>query len=146
MSNTTASHCEWVDGKVELMSPVSRLHQNIDIFLLMLMNLYVVKHNLGLVFNQTFMMRLPSKRYGREPDIMFIAKEREHLIHDNYVEGGGDLVIEIVSPDSVERDHVTKLREYEAGAIPEYWIIDGWKKELWFYQLDEMGTLSASRT
>ncbi len=132
-------HCEWVDGKVELMSPVSRLHQEINGFLLVLMNLYVVEHDLGTVYNQTFMMRLPSRRSGREPDILFVSKEREHLIRDNFFDGAGDFVVEIISPESVERDRVTKLNEYEAAGIGEYWIIDGWKKEILFYQLGENG-------
>lgn len=132
-------HCEWVDGKVELMSPVSNLHQKIDVFLLTLINFYVVKHDLGTVYNQTFPMRLPSRRSGREPDILFVAKNREHLIHDTFVDGAGDFVVEIISPESVERDRFTKFAEYEAAGIGEYWIIDGWKKEILFYQLDETG-------
>lgn len=131
--------CEWVDGKVELMSPVSNLHQKIDVFLLTLINFYVVKHDLGTVYNQTFLMRLPSRRSGREPDILFVAKVREHLIRDNFFDGAGDFVVEIISPESVERDRFTKFAEYEAAGIGEYWIIDGWKKEILFYQLDETG-------
>jgi Uma2 family endonuclease len=32
--------------------------------------------------------------------------------------------VEIVSPDSVDRDYEGKHRRYEAGGVMEYWIID----------------------
>src|SRR5262245_16252403 len=34
------------------------------------------------------------------------------------------LVVEIVSPGSEALDEVTKLREYAAAAIPQYWVVD----------------------
>ena len=34
-----------------------------------------------------------------------------------------DLVVEIVSPDDVERDTVIKRADYAAAGIPEYWIV-----------------------
>jgi Uma2 family endonuclease len=40
------------------------------------------------------------------------------------VEGPADLAIEIVSPDSVERDYYLKRELYEEYGIQEYWIID----------------------
>lgn len=38
--------------------------------------------------------------------------------------GGADLVIELVSDDSVGRDRVAKLAEYEAAGVAEYWLFD----------------------
>lgn len=132
-------HCEWVDGKVIEMSPVSRLHQDIGGFLFSLMKFYAAKHDLGQVYDQTFLIRLPSRRAGREPDVMFVSKAKENRLRETYSDGAADMIVEIVSPDSIERDHVTKLQEYEDAGIPEYWIIDGWTKEIWFYQLDDTG-------
>jgi Uma2 family endonuclease len=34
------------------------------------------------------------------------------------------LVVEIVSPGSEALDEVTKLREYAAAGIPQYWVVD----------------------
>lgn len=33
-------------------------------------------------------------------------------------------VVEVVSPDSRERDYHVKARGYAAAGIPEYWIVD----------------------
>jgi Uma2 family endonuclease len=46
-------------------------------------------------------------------------------------------VVEIVSPESSQRDRETKLSEYEMGGVPEYWIIDPERNEALFYQLTE---------
>ena len=81
-------------------------------------------------------MRLSQQRRGREPDILFVSKAREHLIEKNFLDGAADLAIEIVSPESVERDNVTKFVEYEAAGIREYWVIDYEEKRAVFYQLD----------
>jgi Uma2 family endonuclease len=37
---------------------------------------------------------------------------------------GADLVVEIVSPDNVERDTVIKRADYAEAGIPEYWIVN----------------------
>jgi Uma2 family endonuclease len=37
---------------------------------------------------------------------------------------GADLVVEIVSPDDVERDIVIKRADYAEAGIPEYWIVN----------------------
>jgi Uma2 family endonuclease len=37
---------------------------------------------------------------------------------------GADLVVEIVSPDNVERDTVIKRADYAQAGIPEYWIVN----------------------
>lgn len=40
------------------------------------------------------------------------------------LEGPADLVVEIVSRDSVARDYDDKFSEYEEAGVQEYWIID----------------------
>ena len=40
------------------------------------------------------------------------------------LDGPADLVIELVSDDSVERDRKEKLEEYAAAGVSEYWAID----------------------
>ncbi|MBI4586646.1 MAG: Uma2 family endonuclease, partial [Planctomycetes bacterium] len=49
------------------------------------------------------------------------------------------LAVEVVSPDSRERDRVEKFCEYERGGVREYWLIDPEEKRADFYQLGEDG-------
>ena len=74
-----------------------------------------------------------------EPDILFVANENRDRLHRGGVEGPPDLAIEIVSPESVERDYHKKRRQYEHFKIPEYWIIDEHERKVTLLRLDSRG-------
>lgn len=117
-------HAEWVDGEVVLMSPASERHAEITAFLAAALRGYVKRKELGgRVFHAPFQVRLGS-RSGREPDVLYVAKENMGRFRRTYVDGPVDLAIEVVSPDSGERDRVVKFREYQQAGVREYWIID----------------------
>jgi Uma2 family endonuclease len=62
-----------------------------------------------------------------------------------YLDGLADLVVEVVSvPESVERDRKVKFGEYQAGGVPEHWILDSESQQADFYQLDEQGAYQAA--
>jgi Uma2 family endonuclease len=125
---------EWVDGKVFLMTSPSLRHQLLSMFLGSLLNFYVTSQDLG-IFVAPFQMRLTQPNRGREPDLLFISTQNAARLRNNYLNGPADLVVEIVSPDSIRRDREEKLSEYEAAGVPEYWIIDPEREEALFYQL-----------
>ncbi len=114
---------EWVDGEVFELSPENLDYQGVAGFLHPLLYEFVEHHGLGRVF-LNYLMRTGPQMPARAPDIMFVAKANEHRIRRNYVEGAADLAVEIVSPDSANRDRKVKRREYEEGGVPEYWLID----------------------
>jgi len=125
---------EWVDGEVVMYSPASRRHQGIAGFLTSVMRSFVEQHNLGVVLNAPFQMKL---EHGREPDLLFVASEHLARLKETYLDGPADLVVEIISPESVARDRGEKFYEYEAGGVQEYWLIDPSRQMAEFYQLDE---------
>ncbi|MBA2503402.1 MAG: Uma2 family endonuclease [Pyrinomonadaceae bacterium] len=133
--NSEATMAEWVDGEVIVMSPVSTRHQIISGFLFTILNLFVEKHGLGIMLSAPVVIRLPNKRRGREPDLFFVAKDRAQLIKKNYLDGAADIVVEIISPESIERDRVEKFAEYEAAGVREYWLIDPDREQAEFYVL-----------
>lgn len=61
---------------------------------------------------------------GREPDLLFLARENLDRLKAPYLEGPADLAVEIVSSESRLRDRGEKLAEYEAGGVREDWILD----------------------
>ena len=73
--------------------------------------------------------------YGAEPDILFIAKAHEDRLRKTFLDGPADLVVEVISPDSMERDRIKKYNDYEAAGIPEYWLIDPERESAEFYRL-----------
>ena len=55
------------------------------------------------------------------------------------VEGGPDLLVEIVSDSSVKKDTERLPAAYFAAGVREYWLIDARGKEL-FFQIQHRGT------
>jgi Uma2 family endonuclease len=130
---------EWVDGEVELMSPVSVQHDSVHVFLVAVLHAYVSTRRLGEIHSEPFQMKTGSDLPGRSPDILFVSNEHLHRLRSTHLDGPADLVVEIVSAESAERDRVQKFAEYERGGVREYWLIDPDKRQAEFYQLGEDG-------
>ena len=129
---------EWVDGDVQMVSPASRRHADLATFLLTVMRYWSDVSDLGVVFGTPFQMRLPEPlRRGREPDILFIRAAHVGRIRTTYLDGPADLVVEIISPESVGRDRGEKFVEYEQAGVEEYWLIDPDREQAEFYQLGQ---------
>ena len=125
---------EWVDGEIVQLSPAAADHQHLLVFLVRLIGQYVEARQLGVVLVAPFLMRLATRPSGREPDLLFVAREHADRIQGTYLDGPADLVVEIMSPESEERDRGAKFVEYEAGGVPEYWLLDPVRQEAYFYQ------------
>ena len=132
-------HAEWINGEVIVHMPPKNFHQVIVEFLERLLALFVEAHGLGLVRIAPFEMRLQVGGESYEPDISVLRRENLSRLTEERLEGPADLVIEVVSRGSVGHDRDTKFRDYEAGGISEYWIIDSRpnRQRADFYRLDE---------
>jgi Uma2 family endonuclease len=128
---------EWEDGEVIFLSPASYRHQSISRFLTMLIGSFLEERDMGEVLTAPFSMWLPVSKRVREPDILVVLKENLDRIKKNFLDGPADLVIEIVSEDSVLRDRGTKFAEYELDGVKEYWLIDPDKERADFFVLGE---------
>jgi Uma2 family endonuclease len=136
---------EWVDGQVIMTSPASEPHQSIADFFLTILNLYVHRRKLGRVISAPFQMRLNATRSGREPDLIFIARENLGKLKHTYLDGPADLAIEVVSPESKLRDRGAKLAEYEMAGVREYWILDPDERRTDYYTLAADGRYERKR-
>jgi Uma2 family endonuclease len=130
---------EWVDGEIILLSPASTRHQDISDFLVAILRTFVEARRLGRILSAPFQMKTGPELPGREPDIIFVSRENLERLKESHLEGPADLVIEIISPESLERDKGEKFEEYEEGGVREYWLIDPDRKEAEFYILGEEG-------
>ncbi len=72
-----------------------------------------------------------------QPDILFISKERLHIIGEKNIQGAPDLAIEILSEYSVYRDVVQKKRLYAKFGVKEYWVVIPEEKEIEVYTLKD---------
>lgn len=69
-----------------------------------------------------------------QPDLLFVAREREHLLSggDN-IRGAPDLVIEILSPATADRDRGYKRALYARHGVAEYWLVDPAARTIWIH-------------
>lgn len=115
-------HAEWVDGEVIVQMPAGTLHQALVGFLFGLVSAYVRFYQLGRAFTAPYEMRTGAS--AREPDVLFVANEHLQQIAEQRLDGAADLVIEVISTESVARDRGDKFYEYQDAGVREYWIID----------------------
>jgi len=138
------TRAEYIDGEVIVHSPASNKHGRIIMFLGSLIQFYVDEKKLGTVWGDNFQVRL---RAGlrRVPDMIFISKDSKIKITKTEIDGAPDLIMEIVSPDSVVRDWREKYFEYEQAGVEEYWIIDPGNERMEIYCLNQQGKYEAQK-
>jgi Uma2 family endonuclease len=56
-----------------------------------------------------------------EPDLLFVVSERRSIIAEDQVRGAPDLLVEVLSDSTAERDLGVKLRIYARYGVRFYW-------------------------
>jgi Uma2 family endonuclease len=130
---------EWVNGVIIDMGSISKIHNAITRFLIAFFEDFLSLTTGGEVFHDPMVMHSRPDLPGRAPDVQIVLPENAHIIGENDVAGPADLVVEVVSPESIQRDHVDKRREYQKGGVKEYWVIDPLDRETIFYQRNAHG-------
>jgi Uma2 family endonuclease len=74
-----------------------------------------------------------------QPDILFVQRARTHLVTEAEVIGPPDLVVEIVSPGTEDRDRGYKKTLYERSGVREYWIVDSAQQSIEVLRLGPAG-------
>ena len=59
-----------------------------------------------------------------QPDILFVSNERLGIIGEANISAPPDLVIEILSPSTRNKDLEIKRKVYAGFGVREYWIVD----------------------
>lgn len=127
-----------IDGVLYMASPDNTAANDLNMWLCALMRIYSQQRELGKVFASRVAFRLDDKN-GPEPDIGFLRKEHLHRVRRGRVDGPPDLVVEIVSPDSSDRDYGKKRDQYERFGVEEYWIVDEVEERITLLHLEPDG-------
>ena len=114
---------EYVEGEAVFMSPVSLPHARLVLWIGKYLDTLASRSRLGTVFPDSVTVRL-SPNLSRVPDISFVAFKGPANLRHTYIDGPPNLIVEITSPESRERDYRDKFAEYEAAGVQEYWLVD----------------------
>ncbi|MGD2069814.1 MAG: Uma2 family endonuclease [Gemmatimonadota bacterium] len=123
---------EVIDGELAVTPSPTPRHQKIAARLTRILDGFTDAHALGHVLGGPVDVLFAEGDY-LEPDLVFLRADRTGIVTDRGIEGPPDLVVEILSPSTANRDRGVKLERYRLYGVPEYWIVDpeGRTVEVW---------------
>ncbi len=121
---------ELLDGEVVTRASPTEPHQAVVQKMSTRLDVFADEGGLGIV-------RLgPLDEYNATlPDLLFVRAERAGIIGETGCFGPPDLVVEALSPSSVERDLTRKLGIYERGGVAHYWVVDVAREQVRRFEL-----------
>lgn len=128
-------HTELIDGSLVFVAPQRNFHMAMIDFLATEFRRQVPG---GLRVNREMTVKLET-RTAVDPDVSVIRAARPHgpdVTH--YLPDVTVLVVEVVSPDSIDRDRDTKPHKYARAGIEHFWRVerDGDDPVIFTYRLD----------
>ncbi len=114
---------EIIDGDLYMVPAPVPFHQRVSLRLVLALNTYVEKDGLGEVFTAPCDLVLTQEDIV-QPDIFFISKDRLAIVGEKYITAAPDLVVEVLSPSTQERDRTIKAKLYFREGVKEMWIAD----------------------
>ncbi len=69
-------------------------------------------------------VEFPETGEGVQPDIIFVSRALRERMVDEGIRGAPDLVVEILSPSTAERDLTIKRKLYERQGVAQYWAVN----------------------
>ena len=128
---------ELIDGELVLMPSPREIHQRL-LKKLTWWFMQVEEAGLGWMYSAPFDVFL-SETSIFQPDLLFVSRERAHIITEDNVQGSPDLVIEILSPSDPRRDTVRKRAIYERHRVGEFWLVDPYTRNITVLTLGNHG-------
>ena len=115
---------ELIDGEHYVTASPNTKHQQVSMELTFLMRSWLEDHPIGRLFAAPFDMVL-SNFDVVVPDVIYLSNERAaEIITTLHLRGAPELVVEIGSPSTRQRDETIKRRLYERSGVSEYWFVD----------------------
>ena len=114
---------EIVDGELLLTPAPTPYHQTVAMRLGFLLHAFVERERLGQIFIAPCDVVL-SRFDVLQPDVFFISAARISIVGDKYIQEAPDLVVEVLSPSTADRDQVAKAKQYARFGVAEMWIAD----------------------
>jgi Uma2 family endonuclease len=136
---------EYIAGELVVTRFSSLRHQEVLGRLLLLMQQFMEAHQLGRMYVGPVDVLFAIGDL-MAPDLVFIRKDRLAIISERSVEAAPDLIVEVVHEVAEVRDRGIKRERYALYGVPEYWIVDPWKRRVDLYRLAEDAEVPATLT
>ena len=114
---------EIIEGELYVSPAPSMKHQWTATQLTIVVGGHVGEHRLGHVYAAPTDVLLAEPSVV-QPDLLFIRRDRLHILTEPNVKGAPDLVVEIISPSSTKTDQEIKRALYEKYGVPHYWMFE----------------------
>lgn len=124
------------EGELSVTPAPSPKHQEVSLNLVFLLHHYVKTRGLGRVFYAPIDCILSDNTIV-QPDIVYLETKRLPTITSRGIEGPPTLVVEIVSPSTIQIDRRVKFQLYARHEVPYYWIVDPDGRSIEAYTLTE---------
>lgn len=123
ISESETERYELLEGELVMVPAPSWFHQIISKRLFRALDDFVNRRDLGEVQFAPLDVEL-SEYVVSQPDLIFLSHDRLDLVQEGRVRGAPDLVVEIFSPSTQQRDRTTKRTLYARHGVQEYWLVD----------------------
>ncbi|MCZ0937364.1 MAG: Uma2 family endonuclease [Caldilineaceae bacterium] len=114
---------ELLDGALIVPPAPNTAHQSVQAELGWRMARFIREGGLGHLFFAPTDVIL-SRTDVVQPDLLFISSERVDIITPANIQGAPDLIVEIRSDSTAERDESFKRQLYADCGVEEYWLVD----------------------
>lgn len=113
---------EIIDGEhITTPTPFTK-HQVVVGNLLFCLGNYLQQHPIGEVLMYCDVIFAPDN--VAVPDVFYISDERSSIVTERNIQGAPDLIAEVTSEVTRDRDAIQKPTLYERFGVVEYWIAD----------------------
>lgn len=113
---------ELLGGELVVTPAPSPGHQRVVVQLIYALKVWADEHG-GEVLPGPIDVYVHEREYT-EPDVVYLRPDRAGLIEERRISVPPDLLVEVSSPSTRERDLGVKRDVYERFGVPEYWFVD----------------------
>ena len=113
---------ELLDGELLKIPSPGEAHQRFQAELGLCLGRHIRERKLGRLYFSLTEVALSDVDVV-QPDLLFVSNERMDIIVPTGIRGGPDLVVEILSPATAERDKGYRRALYAQHGVKEYWLV-----------------------
>lgn len=147
LPESMTGHYELLDGDIVMVPSPTTAHQRACRNFGFLLFRFIRERGVGEIFFAPVdvVFGKGKDREVVEPDLVFITKARQDIVTEKEIVGAPDLVVEVLSPGTEERDRGYKKVLYGRYGVREYWIVDPGNASVEVYRPDATGFTLAGR-